>query len=86
MERTEALNLFEIYKLEKKYGRNIYPEELRGHGILSGSRIPELIERLTNEGALCEENVQGANTYGVTIFGRSQMEAYPDIRREIALI
>ncbi len=84
MERTVALNLFEIYKLEKKYGRKIYPEELRGHGILSGSRIPEFIEKLTNMGALTEENVQGANTYGVTNFGKSQMEAYPDIRREIA--
>lgn len=83
MERTTALQLFEIYKLQKNYGRNIYPEELRGHNICSGSRAKSLIEELKDVFAIEEENVQGANTYRVTNIGIAQLESYLDLKRQL---
>ncbi len=84
MDRTEALQFYEMYKLQKEYGRNIYPVELRGHRICSGKSAKNLVEKLLASNALAEENVQGANTYRITRTGMAMLESYLDIRREIA--
>lgn len=83
MKRETALKLFEIYKLQCEYGRNVYPEELRGHGICSERELKDLFAELQEVFAIEEHNVMGANTYRVTNIGVAQLESYLDIRREM---
>ena len=83
MERDLALKLFAIYKLQNEYKRNIYPDELRTHGICTRSQIKPLIDDLKVHHDIEEENIQGANTYRVTNIGISHLQSYLDIKREL---
>ncbi len=83
MSRENALLLSQIWKMQKEYGRDIYPQELWKRGICSSSKYESLVEDLVNKGMLIEQNERGANVYHISNLGFAQMETYLDIRREM---
>ncbi|MBR1671085.1 MAG: hypothetical protein IJ695_10355 [Butyrivibrio sp.] len=83
MDRETATKLFELHKLEKEYGRGVYPEELHAHGVCTKSQVGPLIENLMETFSVIEENVQGANTYRLSNIGLAHLESYLDFKREL---
>ena len=84
MKRKEALTLLKIWKLEKKYNRPVYQQELLGHHICGKKQSQDVIYQLFSDGFLTEHVIHGANAYSVNRRGQAGMEAYLDIKREMA--
>lgn len=86
MDRILATKLFEIYKLEKTLGREVYEKELITHGICSKHEAKRVIAVLVKNLSISEENLRGSNVYKITNFGINNLNSYLDIRRELEKI
>lgn len=83
MDRALALQLYEIYKLQKKLSRPIYQGELWSNGICSLGKCTSLVDALMRDKSIEEYNYRGSNVYRVTNIGMAHMKSYLDIKREI---
>ena len=86
MDRVLALQLYEIYKLQKKLNRPVYQGDLWSHGICSLGKCTQLVDNLLKDKSIEEFNYRGSNVYRVTNVGMAHMQSYLDIKREIERI
>ena len=84
MKRENALILSQIYHLQKERGRDIYPEELASFRITARSGCKSVIDELLSDGMLVESVSNGASMFSVSHKGYYSMQAYLDIKRELA--
>lgn len=82
MTKTDANILFEIYKMQQKQNRNVYPEDLINKQILSKRNGQGKVKDLLSKGLLQEINERGANVYRLSVKGMYEMCAYRDIKIE----
>ncbi|MCR5791062.1 MAG: hypothetical protein K6G83_14365 [Lachnospiraceae bacterium] len=85
MKRENAVVLSKIYNLQKERNRGIYPEELASFRITSRGSCRLTVNELLQDGMLEESVANGASVFTVSNKGFYEMQAYLDIRRELAV-
>ncbi len=84
MKRENALILLRIHRLQRERGRDIYPEELASFRITARNGCRSAIDELLSDGMLEESVSNGASMFSVSRKGYYSMQAYLDIKRELA--